>query len=151
MFCSCILIFVDDFKFQLYKLKEEIDVECLGEQEKIRERETRRRITKMCLFLVGVFLICNITDCIWWLLRNKDLHPIFTCSTDFAETLNSSVNVIIYSVFGKMFREKFVTLFCKKSEEQPNNTTAFLPHTSTNLYTEKSGASKPQIIHNIRN
>ena len=123
----------------------------LGEQRKKEERQNRRKITKMSLFLVGIFLICNITDCIWWLIRKnvENIDPIFTCSTDFAETLNSSVNVIIYSIFGKAFRQKFVTLFCPSNEQgggkgqgvkkQPNAT-------RSTLYTETAIPTGTQVV-----
>merc|ERR1719362_1014801 len=110
---------------ELFKMKKNTDLlfkemtDDIKKKRKKEERQTRRRITKMSLFLVVVFLICNGVDCVWWLLRQWDMefHPIFTCSTEFAETLNSSVNVIIYSIFGKAFREKFITLFCQSNEQ----------------------------------
>ena len=51
----------------------------MKEIKKKEERQTRRRITKMSLFLVGVFLICNSVDCVWWLLRkwNKVVYKSF--------------------------------------------------------------------------
>ena len=128
------------------------DTEGLGEQRKKEEKQTRRRITKMSLFLVGVFLILNSADCVWWLLRQtkKELPIIFTCMTDFAETLNSSVNVIIYSIFGQTFREKFVTVFCPSNEQgggrlnivvkkQPNAT-------RSTLYTETAVPTGTQVV-----
>ena len=45
----------------------------IKKKRKKEERQTRRRITKMSLFLVGVFLICNGVDCVWWLLRQWDM------------------------------------------------------------------------------
>jgi len=120
--------------------------------KKKEERQTRRRVTKMSLFLVGVFLMCNIVDIVWWLLRRweKELPPILTCSAELAETLNSSVNVIIYSIFGKAFREKFVTLFCPSNEQgegrlnivvkkQPNAT-------RSTLYTETAVPTGTQVV-----
>ena len=76
--------------------------------------------------------------------------PIFTCMTDFAATLNASVNVIIYSIFGKKFREKFVTLFCSSNEQgggrlnivvkkQPNAT-------RSTLYTETALPTGTQVV-----
>jgi len=144
---------------QLYNLKKDIDVGILGDEKKKEERQTRRRITKMCLFLVGVFMICNITDCIWWLVPNPEEFPqIFTCTTDFAATLNSSVNVIIYSVFGKSFREKFATVFCPPNKQQTNKQGGKLNidvNKQTNamrstLFTETTVPSKPQVVHLVK-
>ena len=39
---------------------------------------------------------------------------VATCLTIFAETLNSSVNAIVYGMFGEKFRKTFKELFCKK-------------------------------------
>ena len=83
----------------------------------------------------------------------KELHvqvPIFTCLTDFAATLNASVNVIIYSIFGKKFREKFVAVFCPTNEQgggrlnivvkkQPNAT-------RSTLYTETAVPTGTQVV-----
>ena len=127
-----------------------------GEEKKKEERQKRRRITKMSLFLVGVFLICNITDCMWWLIRQnvENIDPIFTCSTDFAETLNSSVNVIIYSIFGKTFREKlgiqkFATVFCRSTNEQGGKNKQENKKTNTmrsTLYTETAVPTGTQVV-----
>ena len=78
----------------------------------------------MVLFIVGVFLICNIADCIWWLVHETAkvkegyADDVFTCFTVFSQTFNSSINVIIYSIFGKTFREKFLSMFCRITPEE---------------------------------
>ena len=70
----------------------------------------------MVVILVVVFVSCNILDFIWWMLKTfkSDFNPagVFTCLSDFAETLSASVNVIIYSTFGEKFRKTFASLFC---------------------------------------
>ena len=83
----------------------------------------------------------------------QEFHPIFTCSTDFAETLNASVNVIIYSICGKAFREKFVTLFCRSNEQgggRLNNLNIVVkkqPNTTrSTLYTETAVPTGTQVV-----
>ena len=70
--------------------------------------------------------------------------------TDFAETLNSSVNVIIYSIFGKAFREKFVTLFCRSNEQgggKMKNVVKKQPNaTRSTLYTETTVPTGTQVV-----
>ena len=92
----------------------------------------------MALFIVGVFLICNIAECIWWLVHHTAevkegyADDVFTCLTNFSQVFNSSINVIIYSIFGKAFRENFLGFFCriwpdeqiKSNFTTTNNTTA---------------------------
>ena len=80
------------------------------------EKSQTRKVTIMVVILVGVFVSCNILDFIWWMLKTfkSDFNPpgVFTCLSDFAETLSASVNVIIYSTFGEKFRKTFTSLFC---------------------------------------
>ena len=80
------------------------------------EKSQTRKVTIMVVILVGVFVSCNILDFIWWMLKTfkSDFNPpgVFTCLSDFSETLSASVNVIIYSTFGEKFRKTFASLFC---------------------------------------
>ena len=80
------------------------------------EKSQTRKVTIMVVVLVGVFVLCNITNFIWWMMKNfiQNFNPpgVFTCFTDFAETLSSSVNIIVYGIFGEKFRKTFYELFC---------------------------------------
>lgn len=99
----------------------------------------------MVLVLVGIFLFSNIIGFIFytvriitsyfghcfWMLRtfksDCDQNQYYrfetvTCLSVFAETFSSSVNVIIYGMFGEKFRKTFRKIFCqacRKKEEQP--------------------------------
>ena len=50
---------------------------------KSSEKSQTRKVTIMVVVLVGVFLLCNITNFIWWMMKNfitnfnppgKDIH-----------------------------------------------------------------------------
>ena len=82
------------FYLQLFALKKNTDLlvkemnDDMKEIKKKEERQTRRRITKMSLFLVGVFLICNSADCVWWLLRKWN-KVVYMSSQIFQLTVGS--------------------------------------------------------------
>ena len=86
------------------------------------QQSQKRKVTIMVLVLVSVFLSCNITEFVWWMLKThkETFNPLgsFTCFTEFALTLNSSVNVIIYGTFGEKFRKTFRNLFCSFCSNQ---------------------------------
>ena len=110
---------------------------------KEKGKSQARRSGIMALFIVAVFLICNIAECIWWLVHETAevkkgyADDVFTCFTVFSQTFNSSINVIIYSIFGKVFRKKFLSIFCRISPDEENK---------SNFPT--SAVNKPQILYN---
>ena len=84
----------------------------------------QKKITIMIIVVVGVFLVCNTFDCIWWILYSLkvELPDMFYCVSIFTKMLNSSVNVIIYASFGKKFRDSFSELFCTRCQTQEDKT-----------------------------
>ena len=86
------------------------------------QQSQKRKVTIMVLVLVSVFVLCNIAEFVWWMLKThkEAFNPLgsFTCFTEFALTLNSSVNVIIYGTFGEKFRKTFRNLFCSSCSNQ---------------------------------
>jgi len=98
--------------------------ENLGEKQKLKNKASSRKVTKTVLIAVNFFLICNISECIYWLIKNTKgddfLPPMLTCWGDFSQTLNSSFNVVIYGVYSERFRdtfcEEFAFLSCKKNQ-----------------------------------
>ena len=75
-----------------------------------------RKLTIIIIVIVGVFFLCNITDCVWWIFKSKS--NTFICFSVFTHTLNCSVNVVIYASFGKKFQQTFFELFCTKFQEE---------------------------------
>ena len=68
----------------------------------------------MVIVVVGVFLLSNTLNFIFWNVKDKELgeNVIFICVTDFALLLSPSINIVIYAVFNTKFRIKFFELFC---------------------------------------
>ena len=72
----------------------------------------------MLMVFVGVFVICNIFTNVFWVLfyhgreATKSSIPYLWSISLLLETLNSSVNVIIYATFNQKFRKMFVKIFC---------------------------------------
>ena len=89
----------------------------------------QKKITIMIIVVVGVFLVCNTFDCIWWILYSLKvkLPDMFFCVSIFTKMLNSSVNVIIYASFGKKFRDSFSELFCTRCQTQEDKTVVHIP------------------------
>ena len=89
----------------------------------------QKKITIMVIVVVGVFLVCNTLDCIWWILHILEVKmpQIFYCTSIFTKMLNSSGNVIIYATFGKKFRDSFSEIFCGRCQSQEDKTDVHIP------------------------
>ena len=92
-----------------------------------RHQKQEARVAKMTFTIVGVFVFCNAFESIVWILASLGnlsldvvqdyLRPL----ADLLMTINSSINICIYSYFNKQFKEKFWDMylqwFCKKEEK----------------------------------
>ena len=89
----------------------------------------QKKITIMVIVVVGVFLVCNTLECIWWILHILEVKmpQIFYCTSIFTKMLNSSGNVIIYATFGKKFRDSFSELFCGSCQSQEDKSEVHIP------------------------
>ena len=90
----------------------------------------QRRLTIMIIVVVGVFIICNSVDFIWWIWKTTTKsHPpqILGCFTNFLQMFNCCVNVIIYAAFGKQFRKKFFELFCSPCQRYNEKINSEIP------------------------
>ena len=83
-----------------------------------RNQRQERKMALMMMTIVIVFVTCNIFSSVVWILffNFKEVCQFtiaYLWSTSLLlETLNSSVNVIIYAVFNKKFRQLFAQMFC---------------------------------------
>lgn len=94
------------------------------ERQRLSRSEKREiGLATMLLFVVIVFFVCN---CLALVIN---IHEAFYGATDddlivvsnLLVTLNSSVNFIIYVIFGEKFKRIFLLLFCKRRRrEQPD-------------------------------
>ena len=108
--------------FQLRKMNAE--AKKVLQDFKSKAQATERRLTYQCITIVLVFAICNSFYMIYYILRSqglltKDQHQlenqyIHSTARIFA-IINSSVNVIIYIVFNRKFRETFVSTITRFS------------------------------------
>ena len=99
-----------------------------------------RKLTLMVITVVSVFLLCNITDLIWWIWKTvagNEPPEILLCVSVFTEMLHSCVNVIIYASFGK-FKQQFYELFCKPCLRRDIETRTELQRLKSNLTTKAS-------------
>ena len=86
-----------------------------------------RKITIMVISIVGVFLLSNLLNFIFWSLKESNSalvnSAIFLCMSEFLLMINPCVNCLIYSVCSIKFRDNFFDLFCsalksKKAKEK---------------------------------
>lgn len=79
-----------------------------------RKQEGEFSLAMMLLCVVIVFLICNILALIINIIEYFDifLSPLVNVS-NLLVTINSSVNFVIYCIFGRKFKRTFLILFCK--------------------------------------
>ncbi|KAL3277875.1 hypothetical protein HHI36_013216 [Cryptolaemus montrouzieri] len=97
--------------------------------EKVRkanmERQRLSRLQKreiglatMLLFVVIVFFICNMPPMVINLIETFGLDydlSIIINTSNLLVTINSSVNFVIYVIFGEKFKRLFLALFCHNS------------------------------------
>ncbi|KAJ8921439.1 hypothetical protein NQ315_003057 [Exocentrus adspersus] len=92
-----------------------------------KERQRLSRLQKreiglatMLLGVVAIFFICNLLPLVINILEiffDLDIDDLgyLICSSNLLVTINSSVNFIIYVIFGEKFKRLFLILFCHNS------------------------------------
>ena len=80
-------------------------------------------ITLIVIVIVIIFIICQtpaLVNQIFWAILNQterrcgQFHFYYTKVSDLLIILNSSVNFMIYCLFGKTFRRTFIDTFCRR-------------------------------------
>lgn len=87
-----------------------------------QERQRLSRLEKkeiglavMLLVVVTVFFVCNVLAFIINVLELLDIVvPELTATSNVLVCVNSSVNFIIYCIFGQKFRKLFLKMFCSR-------------------------------------
>ncbi|GIY11039.1 FMRFamide receptor [Caerostris extrusa] len=79
-----------------------------------RKQQEEFSLAMMLLCVVVVFLICNILALVINIIEYFDIFllPLVRVS-NLLVTVNSSVNFVIYCIFGRKFKRTFLVLFCK--------------------------------------
>lgn len=95
-----------------------------------RSQERELNLASMLVLLVAIFLACNAPAFIIHCLELVD-PPYLGVAVLFSNLLvclNSSVNFLIYCIFGKKFREKLKEVFKCKSKRKPIKTSSAHRH-----------------------
>ena len=89
-----------------------------------KPKEQEKKLTNMMIVVVAVFIICNLVDNIYQILRgtgsiewkeeNQNVYPIACVLT----VLSSSINFLVYGFFNPKFRTVLSSIFWTKA---PNN------------------------------
>ncbi|XP_076329930.1 FMRFamide receptor-like [Tachypleus tridentatus] len=83
------------------------------------------RLATMLLCVVVIFLICNVTALVVNILEYFDVSwGSLALFSNLLVTLNSSVNFIIYYIFGHNFKQTLFLLFCKEKIHRTQTSTS---------------------------
>ena len=90
----------------------------------INPKSYQKKVTKMSLGLIFVFVFCNSFLQIYFILSDwkvlDKISSIYLYPTAGVFTvLNSSINVIFYSIYNPEFKTTFISLFCPCREPEP--------------------------------
>ena len=105
---------------------EDLAVRRGSKMKTINPKSYQKKVTKMSLGLIFVFVFCNSFLQIYFILLGskilapKDIRSIYLYPTACVFTiLNSSINVIFYSIYNPEFKTTFVRLFCPCRKPEP--------------------------------
>ena len=104
-----------------------------------KPKEQEKKLTNMMIVIVAVFIICNLVDNIYQILRgtgsikwkeeNQNMYPIACVLT----VLSSSINFLVYGFFNPKFRTVLSSIFWTKApQQQEYKTIQFLSKTRAN-------------------
>ena len=79
------------------------------------QEQKEHNLATMLLVVVLVFFVCNLLPLVVNILEltGTYIKPLANVSNSLV-TINSSVNILIYCIFGKKFRTVFLKIFCGK-------------------------------------
>lgn len=106
---------------------------------KDRQRLTRREekeigLAMMLICVVAIFFVCNILALIANILEYFDIViPSLVRVSNLLVTFNSSINFVIYCIFGQKFKKMFLHMFCgfRRTKNQSFTSTLQVTHTET--------------------
>lgn len=145
---------VFDFSFLFFQVRK------ANRERQLLSRNQRREIglATMLLCVVVVFFICNFPPLVansieTFSLTNSSVVDQIINTSNLLVTINSSVNFIIYVIFGEKFKRLFLILFCSNGlftsgRESPDGAThddSFISNgdrQSIRLYRRSTGASR---------
>lgn len=107
------MIFQVIFLFQVLKANKE--------RERLSRHQKREiGLATMLLGIVAVFFVCNLLPLVINIIETFNVPIDFNIvyliyASNLLVTINSSINFIIYVIFGEKFQRLFLILFCKNS------------------------------------
>ena len=103
-----------------------------------KPKEQEKKMTNMMIVIVVIYIICNLVDNIYQILRgtgsiewkeeNKNLYPVACVLT----VLSSSINFVVYGFFNPRFRTVLASIFFKKGHNTENTKIHILSKTTPN-------------------
>ena len=112
-----------------------------------KPKEQEKKMTNMMIVIVVIFIICNLVDNIYQILRgtgskewkeeNSNLYPIACILT----VLSSSINFVVYGFFNPKFRTVLASIFFKKAHNTENTKINILSKTPNETKTSGQSAS----------
>ncbi|XP_054722389.1 FMRFamide receptor-like [Uloborus diversus] len=106
-----------------------------------RKQEGEFSLAMMLLCVVIIFLLCNILALLINIIEYFDIFlPPLVRVSNLLVTINSSVNFVIYCIFGRKFKRTFLVLFCKYPIQRVNYYDSFQGSTWIRFRTIKSSS-----------
>lgn len=106
-----------------------------------RKQEGEFSLAIMLLCVVTVFLMCNILALIVNIIEYFDIFfSALVRVSNLLITVNSSVNFVIYCIFGRKFKRTFLVLFCKYPIQRTSFNDSFQGSTWIRFRTIKSSS-----------
>ena len=105
-----------------------------------KAKATEIRISMMIMTIVGLFVFCNAFQLLAFFMADKSGfyfgQYIAGLLAWFLACLNSSLNPVVYGIFNKKYKTRFLKYFCLKSSEEANETCSIPLTERTRLKTE---------------
>ncbi|XP_022256354.1 FMRFamide receptor-like [Limulus polyphemus] len=108
-----------------------------------RQQENEINLAMMLFCIVGIFFVCNILALIVNIMEyfGEVIHSMVAVS-NLLVTINSSVNFIIYCIYGQKFKTMFLRMFCAchimKYDKEEESTNAALQVRVNGMPTRRS-------------
>ena len=121
-----LLVYYNSCIYAAFQIPQDIEIQA---EEEIRRRSREKKLSKVLMFIVMVFLFCNSSRIMWFLYYSTNYDNIIHCPKLFPGksgerpwgyilaliyemflVINSSVNTIVYFLVNNKFRYKFLRI-----------------------------------------
>ena len=127
----CIIVYVKEWLFML-QLKYLLQIRVTSSQlvefdfgpNAKRRKVQDKRITKMIMAIVGMFVFCNTFQILYYTfftIKGYDSTRYFMYIFGYLiVTINSSINALFYGIYSQKYRKVFMMYFCPKKIAKAN-------------------------------